>query len=292
MKKKNLYSIIAGSCVLLAILLLVAYSYWLAPTRILIVNPLPAQAADIALNNDCGRIKVKCIKMEEVEDLSGYDAIMMYGRGLFLDETQVAELERVAAKGVPVFTNALRHFNFIVNHNTTPEQQAILQKYFQNACRQNYRNALRYLRHISTPQRLGDRSFETPVELPNNLFYHKEYGQYFKTPQELTEYLKEKCLYHEEGRSLTFISGISFPMEGNRAHVDTLISRLTQAGFNVYPITGSGKGREDLIRTLHPDGLVYLPMGRLGNDSLINWLHAENIPCSCLSHWCSPVKNG
>ena len=66
---------------LLAILLLVAYSYWLAPTRILIVNPLPAQAADIALNNDCGRIKVKCIKLEEVEDLSGYDAILMYGRG-------------------------------------------------------------------------------------------------------------------------------------------------------------------------------------------------------------------
>ncbi len=278
MKKKNLYSIIAGSCVLLAILLLVAYNYWLTPTRILIVNPLPAQAADIALNNDCSRIKVTCIKMEEVKDLSGYDAIMMYGRGLFLDETQVAELERVAAKGVPVFTNALRHFNFIVNYNTTPEQQSILQKYFQNACRQNYRNALRYLRHISTPQRLGDHSFEMPIELPNNLFYHKEYGQYFKTPQELTKYLKEKQLYHEEGRNLAFISGISFPMEGNRAHVDTLISRLTQAGFNVYPITGSGKGREDLIRTLHPDGLVYLPMGRLGNDSLINWLHAENIP--------------
>lgn len=33
-----------------------------------------------------------------------------------------------------------------------------------------------------------------------------------------------------------------------------------------------------MIRTLHPDAVVYLPMGRLGNDSLINWLHQENIP--------------
>ena len=62
--------------------------------------------------------------------------------------------------------------------------------------------ALRYLRHISTPHRLGDRSFENPIELPNNLFYHQEYGQYFKTPQELTEYLKQKQLYHEAGQSL------------------------------------------------------------------------------------------
>lgn len=66
-------------------------------------------------------------------------------------------------------------------------------------------------------------------------------------------------------------------MEGNRAHVDTLISKMTQAGFNVYPIAGKEK-REEMLRSLHPDALVYLPMGRLGDDSLINWLHTENIP--------------
>ena len=275
MKKKVM---LFGSIAVLIAACCIAYQYWLAPTRILIVNPLPAQAADIALNNDCSRIEVTCIKMEEVRDLSGYDAIMMYGRGLFLDDAQTAELKRAADRGIPVFTNALRNFNFIVNYNITPGQQAILQKYFQNACRQNYRNALRYMRHLASPQRWGDQTFETPTELPHNLYYHQEYGQYFKTPQELTAYLKREHLYHEGARSLGFISGVSFPMEGNRAHVDTLISRLTQAGFNVYPMTGSGKGRERIIRMLHPDGLVYLPMGRLGNDSLIHWLHEEDIP--------------
>ena len=110
------------------------------------------------------------------------------------------------------------------------------------------------------------------------MFYHREYGCYFSTPQEVTAYLKEKNLYHEDGRNLALISGRNFPMEGNRAHVDSLITRLTQAGFNVYPFTAGGQPRADMIRTLHPDAVVYLPMGRLGNDSLINWLHQENIP--------------
>ena len=55
MKKKRL-GIFLGSIALLIICCLAAYQYWLAPTRILIVNATPAQAADIALNNDCARI--------------------------------------------------------------------------------------------------------------------------------------------------------------------------------------------------------------------------------------------
>ena len=50
-------------------------------------------------------------------------------------------------------------------------------------------------------------------------------------------------------------------MEGNRAHVDTLITRLTDAGCNVYPLTASGPERDKMIRALHPDAVVYLPMG-------------------------------
>lgn len=263
---------------LLVCIACIIYRYWMAPTRIAIINPLPAQAADIVLSNDSRHIEVTCIGLEELENLSGYDAVMIYGRSLFLNEEQTEEIERIAARGVPVFTNALRHFNVVVNRNLTPEQQDTLQTYFQNACKQNYRNLLRYARHLATPRRWGDREYEAPVKLPANLFYHLEAGQYFETPQEVTEYLKQRKLYHENGRTLGFISGVSFPVEGNRDHVDTLVSRLTQAGFNVYPMTGSGAGRERMIRALHPDAMVYFPMGRLGNDSLIDWLHRENIP--------------
>lgn len=277
MNKKRL-GIFLGSIALLIVCSFAAYQYWLAPTRILIINATLAQAADIALNNDCARIEVTCIKKEEVKDLSGYDAIAMYSRGLYLDDGQIAEVERVGASGVPVFTNTLRNFTLSLNHNVTNEQQHTLREYLKNGNKHNYRNALLYLRHIATPHRWGHQDYEPPIPLLENMFYHREYGRYFSTPQEVTAYLKEKNLYHEDGRNLALISGLNFPMEGNRAHVDSLITCLTQAGFNVYPFTAGGQPRADMIRTLHPDAVVYLPMGRLGNDSLINWLHQENIP--------------
>lgn len=83
MNKKRL-GIFLGSIALLIVCSFAAYQYWLAPTRILIINATLAQAADIALNNDCARIEVTCIKKEEVKDLSGYDAIVMYSRGYTL----------------------------------------------------------------------------------------------------------------------------------------------------------------------------------------------------------------
>ena len=66
MNKKRL-GIFLGSIALLIVCSFAAYQYWLAPTRILIINATLAQAADIALNNDCARIEVNCIKKEDVK---------------------------------------------------------------------------------------------------------------------------------------------------------------------------------------------------------------------------------
>ena len=71
---------------------------------------------------------------------------------------------------------------------------------------------------------------------------------------------------------------MSFPVENNRAHIDTLMSRLTRAGYNIYPITATGPKRAWMIKSVKPEAIVYLPMGRLGNDSLINWAYRQQIP--------------
>lgn len=294
-KKKNIYINIV---VLLLILIgtYITYTNWFSPTRILIVNLLPAQAADIILNNDSRYIRITCLPAEEVTSFDGYDAVVFYGRGLHLSDEQMIAIERHAAKGVRFFTNSLRNFNVIVNHNLTNEQQSLLLDYFGNANRQNYRNGVRYLRHIATSNKIPKESYDKPFILPTNLYYHQEYGKYFSSKDELTAYLKAKDIYHENGRNIAFISGVSFPTEGNRAHVDTLISRLTCAGFNVYPMAGADK-RAEMLRGLHPDAIIYLPMGRIGNDSLVNWLHTENIPVfspfpllQSTEDWLDPMK--
>ena len=258
-----------------------AYCHWMQPTRILIVNALKAQQADFTLNNDSRHIEVECIETEEMQQLDDYDAIIIFARRIFLTDEQVAEVKRVAEKGVPVFTKALRTSDFVENHNLSDEQIETLQRYFDNENRQNYRNGLRYLRHIATPQRWGDQEVEPPVEVPKDMFYHRQYGKYFKTHEELTQYLKEQKLYHPDGPTLALISGISFPMEGNRQHVDTLITMLTQRGMNVYPMAGMGKKREKMLKQLKPDAVVFLAMGRLGNDTLIQWMQEKNVALFC-----------
>jgi len=201
MNKKRL-GIFLGSIALLIVCCFAAYQYWFAPTRILIINATLAQATDIALNNDCARIEVTCIKKEDVKELSGYDAIVMYSRGLYLDDGQIAEVERVGASGVPVFTNTLRNFTLSLNHNVTNEQQHTLREYLRNGNKHNYRNALLYLRHIATPHRWGYQDYEPPIPLLENMFYHREYGRYLdggsRLPLQYDGDVFQRRLHHGE----------------------------------------------------------------------------------------------
>ena len=268
-----------------AVAVLLAAAGWfvlLRPTRILVVNATLAQQADVALNNDSRQIRLKFADADQIAQdgraSRGLDAMILFSRGLYLDDDQVATLEKAGRKGLTIFTNTLSNQHVDVQCNITEEQRQTLSAYFRNPSAGNYRNGLRYLRSIATPLRIGDRQSEPPVPLLKNMYYHREYGQYFPTHEAVTEYLQTQSLYHEGGANVLFISGLNFPMEGNRAHVDTLISRLTAEGFNVYPLTAEGKAREEMIRALHPDAVIYLPMGRLGDDDFIRWLHEENIP--------------
>ncbi|MDE5876344.1 MAG: cobaltochelatase subunit CobN [Muribaculaceae bacterium] len=271
-------TLIVDILILSAVVAVIVYCIWLRPTRILVVNPLPAQSAEIVLNNDSRHIRVTCKPMEEATDFEKYDAVLMYGRGLYLDSLQLRSLDKAAKKGVPVFTNTLRNFSFVVTHNLDSTQCALLQQYFSNPCRDNYRNMLRYVRNIATPKRFGDHDYASPVEMPSEMYYHLAAGKYFKDPDSLTEHLIKTGLYNNGGDNVAFISGVSFPVENNRAHVDTIVRRLTQLGYNVYPLTATGRRRGEMIKAVRPKAIVYFPMGRLGNDSLINWAYDNRIP--------------
>lgn len=252
------------------------------PTNIVLVNLREATEADILANNDHPQIKLKTVPMTELRDFKDIDAVFFNAYGLTLDEEQMAALEEAVQRGMVVYS----HFSGsttskeedAIYRNLTPEQIDTLSSYFQNQNRENYRNGLRYLRHLATPEAYGDQHYEKPQEMPKMLFYHREYGQYFKNPKELEGYLKEKGLYNEGGPKLALLGGITFPMEGNRPHLDTLISQFTEKGYNVYPLTAVGPMRARFLKMLHPDAIINIPMGVLGNDSLIQSLHEQNIP--------------
>lgn len=263
--------------ILMGIVCYGGYCIGLRPTRILVVNAMKAQAADIVVSNDTRNIDVTCVDNDAFTDADGYDAVLLYNRNLALDEKQREAIRHAARKGTVIFTKAIRHSDVVINENLSDSQISLLSKYFTNECQKNFRNGLRYLRSLASPHKWLKTAYDPPVELLKDMFYHREYGRYFETANALTSYLKEKGLYHEGGAKIALISGITFPMEGNRPHIDTLITMMTAKGMNVYPLTSNGKQRERMLHELLPDAIVFMAMGRLGNDSLIAWLQEKNI---------------
>lgn len=278
MSRLNKILIVSAAVILLAAAGFIVYGLYFSPTRILVVNALPAQAAELKLNKEDMLFDLTCVKMEDAADFNDYDAVVMFGRGLFLDSLQMRELDEAVAAGLPVYTYALRNFSFVINENIDESTQHDLDLYLRNGCRENYRNFLRRLRCVATPRKLNGKEYAPPLEMAKDMYYHVEEGRYFKKPEDLEKYLRERGLYNKDGRKVVFISGVNFPVEGNRAHVDSLISRLTREGYNVYPLTATGKMREQMILDVDPDAVIYLPMGRLGDDSLINKLYERNVP--------------
>ena len=67
--KKRLFLLWTVAVLMVALFLFLAYRLWLAPTRILVVNALPSQQADLVLNNDSRHIKVTCIDTEDLHRL-------------------------------------------------------------------------------------------------------------------------------------------------------------------------------------------------------------------------------
>ena len=256
----------------------ICYKLFFAPVHIAVINATLSQQADIALNNDSRNLRLTFLAQEEAGKAVGKDAIVLFGRGLYLTQEQIAELEEAGKGGTKIFTNALNQGHLAINHNISENEHKLLLEYFRNPSKHNYRSAIRYIASLAAPRRLNIKEAEAPVALLKDMYYHREYGKYFPSHQEVTAYLKEKGIYNEGGDNILLMSGVNFPMEGNREHVDTVITALTKAGFNVYPLVATGNRREEMIKEFHPDAIVYYPMGRLGNDSLINWLHNEEIP--------------
>lgn len=254
------------------------YARWFAPTKILVVNAMPAREADLMVNNIDTHVDLTCVNPDDIKSFSGYDAIVLYGRSLYLDSLKMRDLQTQIQKGVKVYTFALRNFSFDIKANLTSGQIDTLNIFAQNANASNCRNMLLYLRNIATPRRLPHIAAQPPQAMPVNLYYHIEPGKYFSSPDSLECYLRQKGLFHDSAPRVAFISGTSFPVEGSRPYIDTLISRLTAAGHNIYPLTATGKKRATMLRKLNPDAIVYLPMGRIGNDTPVNWLNERNIP--------------
>lgn len=272
--KKVLRSIILGF--LIALLFYFIYSLFLAPTKIALINFPSYQMSSMVLSNTDKHIEVREVEASQASSLTDYDAILLFGPGLRLTKGQIDQIKKAGDKGKAVYTFVFNS-NIIENYNVDSIQQQELDAYYSNRSVDNFSGILSYVREQFDGDKLFIQSAPAPVEVPNDLFYYLDDRAYYQSAEELTEFLKQQNIYKPDAPRIALISGMTSPLEGNRTYLNDLITSLSDKGFNVYPLSSFTK-RVEMMKEVHPDAVVYLPMGRLGNDETVEWLNKNNIP--------------
>lgn len=270
-------------CALIAIgAMLLFYRHYGSATRVALVNFPSYEAASMIRSNEDAFIQAEIVGTDQLDKLSGYDAVLMFAMGLKIDGTQRAALKKMAEEGLPFYSVAATNpENNICSLDSVSIE--VVAGYLGNGSRQNYQSLLRYIRTDID----GKRWFCTPAdslaEIPADVYYHIGEENYFESLEEYQKFYEKKGLYKQGAPKIAVISAMSSPFGGNRNHLDDLIRSLEGDGMNVYPISSMMK-RMEFLRAVHPDAVIYMPHGRLqmmGGEQGVAWLKQLNIPLFC-----------
>lgn len=268
MKKKW---IIAVSLFVVLLVGVWMYRIWFGVTEVAFVNFQSITMGSLAKANDNSRIRLREVPVEELNRLAGYDMVFVNGMGLRIVEEQRAEIQRVADRGIPVYTTmATNPANRICSVDSL--QQEKLAAYLQNGGRHNYRNMLAYVRKYIDGKKIAAPEPEEAAERPADLLYHAGIGEKseeaeFLSVAEYEDFLRRNGLYKEGARKIV--------VSGQMADASGLIAALEESGYVVYPVQ-SFRRLLDFIREIEPDALINMAHGRLG-DRVVDYLKHRNI---------------
>ncbi len=275
--RRTVWRVVAGVVVLCC--LWAVYIRYVSPTRVALVNFPAYQASSIALANESRWVRVDVLTVEEAAKIGRYDVALFFGPGLRLNGDQAADIEAAGAKGTAVYT-LIFPSGVIANHHVDSLQQELIGDYYGNGNKTNYKNLLGFCRTALDRRKWFAPAVDRPVHLPSDYYWHLGEENFFTDLNGYKSYCREHGFYKEGAPSVALVSGMTSPLSGNRANVDTLIRRLERAGMNVYPIHAARK-RLEMLKEVSPDAVIYLPMGRLGGDRAVKWLEERNIPLFC-----------
>ena len=281
--KKTKQKLIVLCCFLLAIGLGSSlYVRYGAATKVALVNFPSYEAASIIRANEDAFIEVKTIGTEQISELKGYDAVLVFAMGLKIDAAQRDELKKIAGDGVAFYSMAATNpENNICSLDSVRQEHVAA--YLSNGSRRNYQNLLKYIRSDIDGKSWFVEAAAPFVEMPSDVFYHISEDDYFESYADYQRFYEQKKLYKPDAPKVAVISAMSSPFAGNRAHLDSLIKNMERSGLNVYPISSMMK-RMSFLREVNPDAVVYMPHGRLvmmGGEQGVAWLKQLNIPLFC-----------
>lgn len=255
------------------------YAKFVAPTRIAFVNFPEFRLSSISKADDNFFIRTAILSENELDKAVKYDAVLIFGRGFYLNDTQQAQLLKAIRKGVPIYvdgaTNPAMDFT-----NVTGDTLETIRGYLDYGGLQNNRSLLNYIRSTIDGKALLAGEVAPAEKIDRNVLFHIDESLTFKSLKAYEAYGKKHGFIKEGNPVVALLTSVPGPFNANRDHLDSLITALQDKGLNVYPMAAFNS-RAEWLKQLNPDLVVAMPHGRFnlgGMDSTAAWLKANNTP--------------
>ncbi|MCU4155533.1 cobaltochelatase subunit CobN [Carboxylicivirga sp. A043] len=261
-----------------------AWSKWLAPTKVALINYPEFMATKIARSVDNYFIDVDIYEDEnEVKKLEQYDMMLIFGMGLKLTTEQEAYIKRVGEKGTGIYlqsstTKGLELTNLEDSVKTT------VKDYLDNGGNKNYANVLCYIRTEVAQKPYFVQMPDAPLEVSSDVLFHIDEDVAYEKVADFETYAQENGFHKEGQKKVIFFTSIPGPFIANRDHLNSLIEEMQGRGVNLYPVSGF-RGRLNYLKEIKPDLIIYMPHGRLSMGGsakkIAVWLKQQNVPVLC-----------
>lgn len=258
---------------------LYAYDAWLRKVRIAFVGYQDVAWAAFDAAAQKTSYAVHRLERDELAqaDLSGYNAVFLWGMGLNLSNEQVAALDRAGRQGTKVVVTSATNDRSKQQINVSDSQREAIFSYLQHAGEENHVALLHFV-----ARELAGKDVEVPplVTTPIAGFFYRG-GELFETRRAFEEHVARQgtALQEDAPRVVLFGSFLRPKDPFHRRPVDALIRSFERRGIRVYPIFGRERTIE-LLQQVKPDLAVVFPHGRLApNNEMPAVLASLNIPC-------------
>ncbi len=272
---------IPGLVLLLAAVgLFAAFQRFAAPTAVALVNYEDFTASRvIKAVADMPQFRFDRVALGQLERADDYDFVLVFGRGLALDEEQLGYLERAARAGGSVYIDSPTNPNHARLTSLAEDPRERVRSYIDNGGDFNYRNLWHYVRRQLDGKVWQSPAFEEPLLIDADVLFYLG-DEVFTTVRDYQRYYETHPNYNPDGSKIALITTVPGPFNANRDHLNTMIEAFEGAGMRVYPINGRA-GRLSLVAEVNPDAVVMMPHGRFGfgqEEAVVNWFSDNQVP--------------
>lgn len=256
-----------------------AYQRHLAVTRVAFVNFPGFQLARIERARRGGAVRVEALDLESLQRAAGYPVVYVFGRGLQLDQTQLAQLREAERRGARLFVQGATNPALDVT-NLRGRRLDAVSGYLEFGGAENYARLLNFSRVELDGKTFRSEPVRPPVERSMDVLFHLQDDLTFETVDAFEGWYEAQGLVKPDAPKIALLTSVPGPFNANRDHVDAFIRALEDRAWNVYPLAATEK-RLDFLRRIEPDLVVLMPHGRLTlgrADEALAWLRERDVP--------------